>query len=177
MIKIISGAFIFIIGSMVFPALVIFSLIAEGEKAKAFRAPGMIQIEATEPGRYILWNDYVTVFEGQRYKVSEDLPNGMRFSITTEGSPLEFTSDTFTTTQSGSNASRSVGYVTVEAAPITLDVEVTGNTQPRIFSFGQSRIAEFIIKISGILLIGLISTVAGIGLIIWGAMQLSKQKD
>lgn len=38
-------------------------------------APGELTFEVQEPGRYILWHEYRTVFEGQPYRVDTQLPD------------------------------------------------------------------------------------------------------
>ena len=70
---------LFILGVFVLPYLLIgesvhqfFSTISAFE-GEPFRVPGKHTFELEQPGKYIIWNDVSTVFDGQRYLFPDEL--------------------------------------------------------------------------------------------------------
>jgi len=49
--------------------------------SKQFLGPGRQAIELARGGKYVLWSDYSTLFEGQRYDGLEALPPGSRLQV------------------------------------------------------------------------------------------------
>jgi hypothetical protein len=133
--------------------------------------PGNAGFTAKEPGRYILWNDYQTLYNGRNYNQSQTLPDGMKIRILdANGSPLEFVNDGSTGFTSGTDAAKSIGYVEIEQ-PGTLQIQVSGGTEDRVFSFGRSRV----LRIVGTILVGIGASVLlgllGVLLVVWGVVK------
>jgi hypothetical protein len=171
---IITGVVLFVAGAFVVPAAIVIPLILNQTKAKQFLVPGSVEISAETPGRYYLWNDFRTVFNGRTYQSPEELPGGLEITITDGGgSRLTFVSDGSTSSSNGSSSKRSIGYVEV-TTPGNLTVAVSGNTDQRVFSFARSEI----LKILGLVLGGMgasgLTALGGIILAIFGIVRLSR---
>lgn len=169
---IITGAVIFTVGAFIVPLLFILPVILGHKHEAQFKAPGGIEVAAEKPGRYYLWNDFQTVYEGKSYDRSESIPDGLEIRIRdAEGHRLQFVSDASISASSGSSAKKSIGYVEVEH-PGKVTVQVTGGSEERIFSFSQPELLRIIGLILGGFGLSVIVAVAGLGLIIWGIVKL-----
>lgn len=105
---------------------------------KTFKIPGKIKILVTKPGKYYLWNDFRTIFEAKTYAQDRMLPHGMSFSLTAEKSKtsVPFIKDRSMDTIGDDEAKSSIGYFEI-AIPGEYELSITGNTVPRIFSWGR----------------------------------------
>lgn len=174
--KILIGIVLALAGLLVIPVAVIAPAIPAGSQSVTFLVPGQARLEALEPGRFYLWHEHETVFDGERRVAGERLPDGLRMEVRRldENRALAFESNASMSTTSGSNASRSIGYVEVER-PGTLEVEVTGgDDQQRVFTFARMRFWEIARAIGlGLVSILLIGS-AGIGVLIWGIVERNR---
>lgn len=171
---IIAGAVLFIAGAFVIPAAILVPLILNQSKAQQFLVPGSVEIMAREPGRYYLWNDYQTIFNGRTYNSPEDLPGGLEIEVMNDrGNRLAFISDGSTTSSNGSSSKKSIGYVEVPS-PGRLFVSVSGNADQRVFSFAPSKIMKVLGLILGGTGVSALTALAGIVLSILGIVRLSR---
>jgi hypothetical protein len=100
--------------------------------------PGSVAASVEKPGRYYLWNDFRTVYEGRSYNRSEGIPDGIEIRVhDAEGQSLEFVGDKSISSSSGSSSRNSIGYVQV-GSPGQLKIEVSGGNEDRIFSHHQA---------------------------------------
>jgi hypothetical protein len=169
---IVAGGVMFLMGAFVVPLLFILPLILEHDQDAQFKAPGSIEVTAKKPGRYYLWNDYRTVYNGKSYDRSESIPDGLEIQIrAADGHELQFVSHGSISTSGGSSAKKSIGYVGVEH-PGKVTVQVTGGSEDRILSFSQSGLLRMFGLILGGFGLSMIVAIGGIGLIIWGILKL-----
>ncbi len=167
-----AGVVLFLVGAIAVPLLVILPLALMESKDTQFQAPGSVEVTVKEPGRYYLWNDFRTVYQGRSYDRSERIPDGIIFQIKdANGAPLHFSSDTSITSTSGGSSRKSIGYVRVET-PGKLAIEVSGQTDDRVFSFSQSGLLKMFGLIFGGIGLSLLVAFAGVGLLIWGIVKL-----
>jgi hypothetical protein len=175
---IITGISLLVLGVIIVPiailAIILPMVIGDAGKAQ-FEAPGSTQVEVTKKGRYYVWNDYRTVFDGRRYNRSESIPDGINIVIKERdtGERLNFVSDSSISSTSGSSAKNSIGYIQVKR-PGMLDIHVTGGYEKRIFSFARSNLLIMIGLIAGGSILALPIGFAGIGILIWGIIKRSK---
>lgn len=169
------GIVLILLGSIVIPIALIAPLVMSDQSAKQFIVPGTAQFQADEPGRYYLWNDYQTVYQGTSYNESETIPSGLTFSITdSQGTPLSFISDTSISTTAGSSASNTIGYVET-SQPDRLDINVSGSTSNRVFSFSQFSLGKLFGLIFGSACLCFVLVCAGVGIGIWGLVKLLRK--
>lgn len=134
--------------------------------------PGTFETNVVKAGRYYLYNDYQTIYNGKTYDNSKNLPGGMEIKIlNSQGNPLPFTGDTSFSVNGSGTERNSIGYVDVQN-PGKVRIEVSGTTDERIFSFGQENFFKFFIWIMGTLGLCFFFAISGIGLAVWGIIKL-----
>lgn len=168
----ISGILLILIGTLVIPLAFILPFFSDNSVDERFLVPGEAEVTIEEPGRYYLWNEYQTFFEGKSYQRSTEIPDGLEITITgPHGRLLEFTGNTSFTSSFGDDSKKSIGYVEVDQ-PGTLHVSVSGEFHPMVFSVAPSNILKLLgLLFAGVGLCILVST-TGLGLLIWGLVKL-----
>ncbi len=171
---IIIGAVVFILGAVVVPVLCILPFLQHQHDQTQFKIPGKIEIAVQESGRYYLWNDFQTIYDGRTFSQSEHIPDGLNIQITdSSGRKITFVGNTSISFSSGSSARDSIGYVEIEK-PGKITVQVSGNTEERIFSFSKSRLLKmFLLLLAGFGGSAIIA-LTGLGLVIWGIWRQVK---
>jgi hypothetical protein len=169
----IAGVVVLLVGAFVIP-LAFFLPVALGNSHDfQFKAPGSAETMVNEPGRYYLWNDFRTVYEGKSYDRSPAIPDGVEIQIRDAmGRQLQFVSDTSISMTSGGSSKKSIGYVEI-AAPGKVKILLTGGNEERIFSFSQSGLLKLFGLIAGGVGLSLVVCTVGLGLIIWGVVKLA----
>ena len=168
----IAGIVLFVVGAFVVPIAFLLPLILNNSDERQFIIPGITEVEILESGRYYLWNDFQTVFDGKSYNRSESIPDGLEIAITNEdGKDLQFTSDTSMSSSSGSSSKNTIGYVEV-SNPSRLTVSVSGGSDERVFSFSESGIMKMLGLIFGGFGLSMLLALAGVGISIWGTIKL-----
>jgi hypothetical protein len=168
----ITGVALFFLGGFVIPFLLILPVFLNEAASNQFLIPGSKEITVERSGRYYLWNDFQTVFEGKSFSHSENLPHGLDIAVTDEsGNRLVFNSNLSISSMSGSSSKNSIGYVDIRY-PSTLLVSVTGGTEERVFSFSQSIFPKMFLAISLGGAASLLMAFVGFGIGIWGIIKL-----
>lgn len=172
----------FLLGGFVIPSLLIlpfFLRAIDQSTDNQFLIPGSKEITIEKPGRYYLWNDYRTIFEGKSFNQSEGIPDGLEIAVTSKtGKNLTFSSAGITTLHGKGTDKCSIGYIEVNE-PCELIVSVTGDSEERVFSFAQSifpgKFVMFFSATAASLLIGII----GFGIVVWGIIKIviSRKKE
>jgi hypothetical protein len=172
---IIVGAVMFLMGAFIVPFLFLLPLFLEHHQQNQFVGPGSIHIEVKEPGRYYLWNDFRTIYNGRSFNRSEKTPDGLDIRIeNAEGHALPFVSDLNISSSSNDSSKNSIGYVEIEQ-PGKVSVQISGGTEERIFSFSRSRLLKlFLLILAGFGVSGIIA-LTGFGLIIWGVVKVVRK--
>ena len=103
-----------------------------------FLIPGSVEIEIEDEGRYYLWNDYQTVYEGKTYSLPEEVPDNLIISLKTKDGALHYDIIGKTSISSSSypTSKKSIGYFDI-TVPGDYILEVKGESKPRVFSFRQ----------------------------------------
>lgn len=113
----------------------IVSILENGGPKNQFLAPGSLEIDISEPGRYYLWHDYATLYRNHRYSLDPSLPNGLETSVKdANGLPLEFVSRSGMSANVGDYSKSSVGYVEIDN-PVSLRIDISGDFEDRVLSF------------------------------------------
>jgi hypothetical protein len=172
--SIIAGSVLLVLGVLVVPLIVILPLILSDRIEVQFKVPGTAEATIVEPGRYYLWNDFETVFEGNTYKRSKKIPDGYEIRIKdAKGELLEFVANASMTSSGAKGSKKSIGYVEVtEAGPLA--IEVSGGDEERIFSFGPSLILKILGLVFGGVGAAMLFGAAGFVVIILGIVKLAK---
>lgn len=137
-----------------------------------FKVPGSTEFEVEKPGNYTLWHNYKTLHEGVVYNSPRELPAGTTISIiNSSGQLVSLEPDLGSHASSGNSSKGSIGEVQING-PTTLTIEVTGDLNPSIFSFSESRFLKNFLAIM-LSTIGLIFP--GGGILFWGCILKNKQ--
>ncbi len=173
--RLVTGVTLFILGiffiSIVVPVL--FYDLLDNRNGEQFKVPGITQVIVEEPGRYYLWNDYQTVFEGKSYNRLNTIPDGMEIKIRNQetSKPFNFVTDLSISSNRGTSSSNSIGYVEVPA-PVKIEIEIVGGNEDRIFSFARSVFTAQLGLIVGGSLLSMAICFLGFGLVVWGIVKL-----
>ena len=80
------------------------------------KVPGTVSAQIDTPGRYYVWDNHWTMFDGQRVQYAADCPVEAQIVIhDTNGNPLEFVPDTSQNWSIGNNEKSSIGYIDIPA--------------------------------------------------------------
>jgi hypothetical protein len=111
--------------------------------AVQFAVPGETNLEVQRPGKYVLWNETQTIFQGQVFSFSPDLPNGMKIELTDlkTSNAIPMTADTSTSMSSSQESRHSVGYFEI-TEPGKYRVKVDGQFPQRVFYFRESLLRQ-----------------------------------
>lgn len=168
------GIALFVVGAFVVPLLILVPLVLSDASEAQFLGPGRVEFSAEAPGRYYLWNEHQTIFEGTSYHRSESLPDGLNISIKdARGQRLKFTTDTSISSSSGSSAKKSIGYVEV-AQPGLVSVNISGDVEPRVFSFAESQLLKVFGLIFGGVGLSILLAVVGVIVGVVGVVRLAQ---
>lgn len=97
-----------------------------------FIVPGRTEVTLDAPGRYIVWNNTRTTFEGRRYRSSSNLPGYLDFDIrTADGRRIERHYEPAVSMSRGDDVRRvAFSFVVDQAGDVV--IEATGPVQPRV---------------------------------------------
>jgi hypothetical protein len=172
-ITIIAGVVLVFLALVVVPmAAFVPMMLSDLETDPQFKVPGKTQIAVDKPGRYYLWNNYRTVFEGRSFNRNPYLPDGMeiRISDAQTGKSLDFVGSSSASANSEASSSR-IGYVEIPG-PCKVEIEVTGGQEELVFSFSKSDFPQMLRLIVGTFVAVPFLGLAGFGVIIWGIVKL-----
>ncbi len=172
---IIAGVSLVILGVFAVPAAIVLPLILGDSNEKQFEIPGNTQIAVEKPGRYYLWNDYQTVFQGKSYNRFKSIPDGIEIKITNAetGELLDFVSDISISSSIGSSSQNTIGYIELQE-PCSVDITVIGGAEKRVFSFSKSKLRDMLWLIIGGFVLSPTLGIAGFGITTWGIVKLGR---
>ena len=172
---IITGIFLIVLGAFVIPVTVVLSLILDNSNEEQFKIPVTTLVAIEKPGRYYLWNEYQTIFNGISYNRSKSIPDGIEIKIRnhTTGESYDFISNDSISSNSKGSSRNSIGYVDIQNIG-SIDIEITGGNEERIFSFSQFDFWAMLGLIFGGIAISMMTCLSGLGLAIWGIINVSK---
>lgn len=170
----ISGVLLFV-AAFIVPAFFVLPIIFGKSDEVQFKAPGKIEFTAREAARYYLWNDYRTVYQGKSYDRPKNIPDGVHITVRDASGDLRFVSDGSTSVSGGGNDAVSIGYVDVEKAG-KLTIEVSGDEDDLILSFGESRLKTIIGYVIAGLATAMLVGLVGLALMITGIIKLVRSR-
>ncbi len=135
-----------------------------------FVASGKVTVNVESAGRFYVWDNYVTWFDGKKIRHASAFPDDVKITVrSASGKSLKFESNTDESWSIGNHAKKSVGYVDIET-PDELTFEVTGGNGERVLSFAKADMAgELQEKLGGFGWAALMG-VLGLPLVIWGLL-------
>ena len=133
-----------------------------------FKAPGTFQARAADAGRYYVWDNHKTWFEGEKVRSKAAFPDEMTVEVSdAAGQTLEFTRDDSQSWSIGSHAKTSVGYVDLPADS-DVQIDARGDDGERILSLSQANLGQELWQT--FIGFGIATVAAGLGIpiAIWG---------
>ncbi len=135
-IAIIAGIFL-ICASIILPVVPLVLLIVEKSSEK-FLVPGSIEVNVEKEGKYYLWSNYRTLYNGRTYSTGKEVPGGLTISLQDIGGAktYDIIPSSSMSSSGGAEDKQTVGYYELKKGRYLLKVE--GEMEPRVFSFGYS---------------------------------------
>lgn len=162
-----------LVGAIAIPvAVMVPSLSSEGPSGEQFVVPGVGVLDVDAPGRFYLWHEYKSSFEGKRYSSGNRKADGANIVAKQDGGEvMNFVVDESTSFSLGNRSKQSLGYIDVtEVGPVIF--EVSGLDDELIFSASRYELFKTLRKIGLSVITGAVCGVAGIGFLIWGIVKL-----
>ena len=173
---IVTGIIILVVGASLVPVIIV-PIFLERSDSVQFVIPGQVEFETKNEGRYYLWNDFRTIYEGQTYNNSSQLPNGLKIKLEDldKNQKVNLVNSGGMTFTTNGKSSQSIGYIDVKPKTKLL-ISVQGECSPQVFSFSQSVILEKIAFIIGMALLACLMSIIGFIIIILGVIKQSQSK-
>jgi uncharacterized membrane protein len=133
-------------------------------QGEQFLAPGRHTVELAVPGKYLIWNDYRTVFEGRSHEDSPELPSGLRISVIEKvsGQLLQTNPNTGSNLTIGNSERNSVAQFTT-VRPGQYEIIVEGNFLARVLSVNR----DLMWKYAGIIVLAFLCFCAAMAIFGW----------
>lgn len=81
------------------------------------KVPGTFSVEIDEPGRFYVWDNHWTVFDGERIQYEADCPDDAKISVRdASSSAMPFVQDRSKSWSIGNSGKTSIGYIDVSNA-------------------------------------------------------------
>lgn len=121
------GLTLIIVGIAIF-AYTLAQLVGGAALDSQTKVPGTVTAKVDASGRYYVWDNHWTMFDGERVQYTADWPDDATVVVRdANGAELEFVTDASQNWSIGNNEKTSVGYIDVPAATtIRLDIDDVG---------------------------------------------------
>jgi len=154
----------------------IVSLVLKYDEGTQFVAPGRKALDLGT-GRHVVWNDYVTVFEGRTYDSSKNLPEGAQITVT-DGSGASVALRRTSGSTFKSSGTERVSVLEFEVTqPGRYEVAVRGDFPPRVFSVGPDLVWIMLCSIVGAIGLVFLGSGAGIGVAAWAFIRREEARE
>ncbi|NIO03851.1 MAG: hypothetical protein GTN74_04355 [Proteobacteria bacterium] len=172
------GVALIVAGVVGGPFWLVRNLIPLSSSGESFLAPCEITFSLESPGRYVLWHEAETFFEGTWYSSSPELPHGTTIKVLNHqrGDELILTSSLGTTESVGRATKHSICSFWVEKAG-EYTIEISGLESPRVFSLRESIAKTVLLTLIQGGMIFLMGGLGGAGLIVYTALKRNKTKE
>jgi uncharacterized membrane protein len=164
------------LGGVLAAAGLIAWLVLTWEEGAQFVAPGR-QALTLDSGEHVVWNDFITVFEGRSYQSSKDLPDGVQITVTDGGGASVVLRRASGATYKGSNTERVAVMKFDSARPGRYEIAVRGDFQPRVFSVGPDHTSALLWTILGSIALVFLGLGTGIGIAAWVFIQREQARE
>lgn len=133
-----------------------------------FIGPGRHTATFDQPGTYLVWNDYRTVFNGRSYEESEKLPPGVQVTVieVDGGQALAISASINTSSNLGDTARNSVAKFEI-TRPGRYEIIIEGDFPARVFSASKEFLLGLLAMIFGAIALLFLGFGAAIGLVCW----------
>ena len=151
-------------------------LVLTWEEGAQFVAPGR-QTLTLDSGEHVVWNDFITVFEGRSYQSSKALPDGVQITVTDGGGASVVLRRASGAIYKGFNTERVSVMKFDIARPGRYEIAVRGDFQPRVFSVGPDHTGALLWTILGSIALVFLGLGTGIGIAAWVFIQREQARE
>ena len=146
------------LAGVVVAVALVWRFIASHEAPTRFLAPGATAVEIANPGRYILWHEFRTLYDGRSFDLPSRVPHGIQLLVTAPDGVLLDTAPTAITEKWGTV--ERAGIVAFDAAlPGRYSVAAVGDAQPFVLAVGADFTLPLLKAIGG----AIVAVVVGVG--------------
>lgn len=133
-----------------------------------YAASGSFTVQTVDAGRYYLWDNYVTWFEGGKVRNDKGFPEEVGLVVRdSQGKELELFPDSEQSWGIGNHAKSSIGYVqTSGSGQLTIDVQ--GGDGKRVLSFGKADLKNELWRKLGGFAYAAFGILLGLPITLWG---------
>jgi hypothetical protein len=167
--------FIFLIGVFAAPAgYIIYGMAMADSFRFQLLTPGEKEFEIPETGKYVLWNETQTTYNGQAFSSSTNLPSGLKIQLTDlkARSVLPISMAAFSASEDINGIQRHLVGTYQLVAHKKYRLSIIGQFPQRIFYFRDSQLKHFMDRLS----VALMIASAGIILSFVTAWQISAKR-
>lgn len=159
-------------------AAIIAWLVFAPNERQQFLAPGRHAMQLAGPASYLIWNDYITVFEGRSYADTDALPAGVRLSIVEKasGRSLATQPNTHMTVSDDSTKRRSFAQFRTEQ-PGNYEIIVEGDFPPRVLSASRDYLFAALWGTVGIVALAVFGFGAAMAIFAWAYFMREQAKE
>jgi hypothetical protein len=158
------AALVFLSGAGGGVALLVWQIVGLGG-GDTFLVPSTQVFQVDAPGTYVLWHDYQITFEGKVYNKEPALPDQTVLRLIHKGEEVPAVNVWGSTVTSGQHAKTDVARYEIED-PGDYTLHVSGFDEPRVFSFGQSRLKDILFAVLGCVLLSLLGWIGGPAIVV-----------
>ncbi|MGE5893443.1 MAG: DUF4870 domain-containing protein, partial [bacterium] len=135
----------------------LFSSLSGMSGGTQFMVPGSVMVTIEEPGKYILWDEIATMYQGERLMSSEELPPGVGISVieTQSGRSLPVLPTAQSTETVGFIKRKAINSITFDK-PGIYTIDVSGDFEERVFFLRRSLMAGFFTGLIAVAVLGFI---------------------
>lgn len=165
----IAGVALIIVGVALF-GFTLVQLIGGSALDPQTKVPGTITAVVDSPGRYYVWDNHATMFDGQRVQYTSDWPKDAKVVVCdSSGEELEFVPDASQNWSIGNNGKTSIGYIDVPT-PTAIRLVIDGVGGERIITVSnRTMMQELWLRLGGLGL-GLVVGAIGVPICLIGLL-------
>ena len=163
----IAGTGIIIVGIVIF-GFTLVRLMNGAPLEPVTKVPGTVKVKVLTPGRYYVWDNHWTTFEGKKTKYDDDWPGDATVMVRdSTGKALDFVPDSSQSWTIGNSGKTSAGYIDVPNES-TLQVDIDHVRHERIVSISNRTMQQDLWSRLGGFGIGLLVGAIGISILLIG---------
>lgn len=156
------------IGGIATVAVTLAGLVRGTSLVEQAKVPGTLQAKVEEAGRYYLWDNHWTIFEGERIQYPADCPADAKITVQdSTGQDLQFVPDSSEGWSIGNSGKTSIGYVDLPGSA-ELRIEVGAVGRDRVVSFSNTTVQDELWRKLGGFGVGILVGLIGLPIVIWG---------
>jgi len=156
-------------------AALLLRFFADYESPARFLAPGASSVTLERPGRYVIWHEYRTVFEGRSFDLPSRLPHGVRLEVSAPDGSVLRTEPAAMTMKWGS-VERAAIVAFDAAMPGRYVVAARGDASPFVLAVGAAFGWPLAEALGGALAAAVIGVGAGLALALYAGLRYAPSR-